>query len=102
VRRFIFQAKDCACSDRLQNSATLPEIEEAQEIFAHPNDLNERSDLPEQHWAISWAGQRLYTGVFNVREDNDGDQSNRTDKGSKQAFAVDLCDPNIKSCTKWN
>lgn len=43
-------------------------FEEAQEIFAHPYYLDQRSDLPQQYRAIGWVGSRLYTVIFEVRE----------------------------------
>jgi uncharacterized protein len=46
-------------------------FEEAQEIFAHPYYLDQRSDLPAQHRAIGWVGERLYTVIFEVREDGE-------------------------------
>ncbi|MHB8391163.1 MAG: BrnT family toxin [Acidobacteriaceae bacterium] len=48
-------------------------FEEAQEIFAHPYYLDQRSDLPEQYRAIGWVGKRLYTLIFEVREDKEGE-----------------------------
>ncbi len=48
-------------------------FEEAQEIFSHPHYLDQRSDLPEQHRAIGWVGDRLYTVIFEVREDEGGE-----------------------------
>ena len=48
-------------------------FEEAQEIFAHPYDLDRRSDLPAQQRAIGWVGERLYTVIFEVREDGEGE-----------------------------
>ncbi|MHB2006939.1 MAG: BrnT family toxin [Acidobacteriaceae bacterium] len=48
-------------------------FEEAQEIFAHPYYLDQRSDLPEQYRAIGWVGKRLYTVIFEVREDKEGE-----------------------------
>jgi uncharacterized DUF497 family protein len=48
-------------------------FEEAQEIFAHPYYLDRRSDLPEQFRAIGWVGQRLYSLIFEVREDKEGE-----------------------------
>jgi uncharacterized DUF497 family protein len=48
-------------------------FEEAQEIFAHPYYLDQRSDLPAQHRAIGWVGERLYTVIFEVREDGEGE-----------------------------
>ncbi len=32
-----------------------------------------RSDLPEQYRAIGWVGQRLYSLIFEVREDREGE-----------------------------
>lgn len=48
-------------------------FEEAQEIFDHPYYLDRRSDLPEQYCAIGWVGDRLYSLVFEMREDAEGE-----------------------------
>ena len=48
-------------------------FEEAKEIFGHPYYLDQRSDLPAQQRAIGWVGERLYTVIFEVREDEDGE-----------------------------
>jgi uncharacterized DUF497 family protein len=48
-------------------------FEEAQEVFAHPYYLDQRSDLPQQYRAIGWAGDRLYTVIFEAREDETGE-----------------------------
>jgi uncharacterized DUF497 family protein len=48
-------------------------FEEAQELFSRPYYQDNRSDLPEQHRAIGWVGERLYTLIFEVREDEDGE-----------------------------
>jgi uncharacterized DUF497 family protein len=48
-------------------------FEEAQEIFSKPYYLDKRSDLPEQFQAIGWVGQRLYSLIFEVRQDADGE-----------------------------
>jgi uncharacterized DUF497 family protein len=48
-------------------------FEEAQEIFAHPYYLDQRSDLPEQYRAIGWVGERLYSLIFEIREDDEGE-----------------------------
>jgi len=52
-------------------------FEEAQDIFVHPYYLDQRSDLPEQHRAIGWVGERLYTVIFEVREAKAGFQRKR-------------------------
>jgi uncharacterized DUF497 family protein len=48
-------------------------FEEAQEIFARPYYLDQRLDLPEQYRAIGWVGQRLFSLIFEMREDNEGE-----------------------------
>jgi len=35
--------------------------------------LDQRLDLPSQHRAIGWVGTRLYTVIFEVREDAEGE-----------------------------
>jgi uncharacterized protein len=34
---------------------------------------DQRSDMPEQHRAIGWVGQRLYSLIFEVRDDTEGE-----------------------------
>jgi hypothetical protein len=46
---------------------------EAQEIFSHPYYLDQRSDVPEQYRAIGWVGDRLFTMIFEVRDDAEGE-----------------------------
>jgi uncharacterized DUF497 family protein len=46
-------------------------FEEAQEIFSRPYYLDQRSDFPEQYRAIGWVGSRLYTVIFEVRDDGE-------------------------------
>ncbi len=48
-------------------------FEEVQEVFSHPYYLDRRSDLPEQHRAIGWVGERLFTVIFEIREDREGE-----------------------------
>ncbi len=48
-------------------------FEEAQEIFARPYYLDNVCDFPEQYRAIGWVGQRLFSLVFEIREDGDGE-----------------------------
>jgi uncharacterized DUF497 family protein len=63
-----------AKSEKLQkNPKRGVGFEEAQEIFAHPYYLDKRSDDPEQHRAIGWTKGRLYTLIFEVREDRLGE-----------------------------
>lgn len=48
-------------------------FEEVQEVFTRPYYQDQRSDLPEQFRAIGWVGQWLYTVIFEVREDKNGE-----------------------------
>ncbi len=48
-------------------------FEEAEEIFRHPYFIDRRSDVPEQYRAIGWVGDRLFTLIFEMREDDDGE-----------------------------
>jgi uncharacterized DUF497 family protein len=48
-------------------------FEEAREIFERPYYLDERLDRPEQYRAIGWVGSRLYSLIFEVREDGEGE-----------------------------
>jgi uncharacterized DUF497 family protein len=48
-------------------------FEEVLELFSRPYYQDNRSDLPEQHRAIGWVGERLYSVIFEVREDQEGE-----------------------------
>ena len=48
-------------------------FEEVQELFSRPYYLDQRSDLPAQYRAIGWVGERLFTVIFEVREDAEGE-----------------------------
>jgi uncharacterized DUF497 family protein len=49
------------------------DFEEAREIFTRPYYQDQRSDLPEQYRAIGWVGDKLYSLIFEVREDDEGE-----------------------------
>jgi len=69
--RFHFDARK---SERLRrNPRRGIGFEEAQEIFEHPYYLDQRSDMPEQYRAIGWVGEKLFTVIFEWREDGDGE-----------------------------
>jgi uncharacterized DUF497 family protein len=46
---------------------------EAQELFFRPYWQDQRSDVPEQFLAVGWVGERLYSVIFEVREDEEGE-----------------------------
>ena len=48
-------------------------FEEAQEIFSHPHYVDQLTDVPEQYRAIGWVGTRLYSVIFEIREDAKGE-----------------------------
>jgi hypothetical protein len=48
-------------------------LEEAQEILTHEHYVDRISDLPDQYRAIGWVGQRLYSLIFEIREDAEGE-----------------------------
>jgi uncharacterized DUF497 family protein len=48
-------------------------FEEAQEIFTHPYYEDCRSDDPEQYRAIGWVRGLLYSLIFEVRENENGE-----------------------------
>jgi uncharacterized DUF497 family protein len=48
-------------------------FEEAREIFEGPYYQDRVCELPEQDRAIGWVGQRLYTLIFEAREDGEGE-----------------------------
>src|SRR5260221_11837699 len=48
-------------------------FEEAQEIFSHPHYLDQRVDSPQQYRAIGWVGARMYSVIFEIRGDAQGE-----------------------------
>ncbi len=69
--RFHFDARK---SERLRaNPKRGIGFEEVQEIFAHPHYLDQRGDFPEQFRAIGWVGERLYSVIFEIRQDAEGE-----------------------------
>lgn len=48
-------------------------FEEVQEIFYHPYYCDERSDFPLQLRAIGWVRGLLYSVIFEIREDAEGE-----------------------------
>ena len=48
-------------------------FEEATEIWQHPYYEDQRSDVPAQYRAIGWVGGKLYSVIFEIREDRHGE-----------------------------
>jgi uncharacterized DUF497 family protein len=49
------------------------DFEEAQAVFSRPYWLEKRSDVPEQYRAAGWVRGRLYTVIFEIRNDTEGE-----------------------------
>ena len=47
-------------------------MDDAQEVWTRPYFLERRSDNPEQYMAIGWINGRLFSVIFEIREDSDG------------------------------
>ena len=67
--RFTF---DAVKSRKLKASRGVG-LDEAQEIWTHPYYLDQRLEVPEQYRAIGWVKGKLYSVIFEVREDKDGE-----------------------------
>ena len=48
-------------------------FEEIKEIWTHYHYIDRRSDDPEQFRAIGWVKGKLYTVIYEVREDKKGE-----------------------------
>ena len=48
-------------------------FEQVQEVFWRPYYIDQRSDLSEQYRAIGWVVEQLYTVIFEMREDEEGE-----------------------------
>lgn len=66
--RFTF---DKAKSERLRKKRGIV-FEEAKKLFYTPYYLDQIMDDPEQWVAIGWVNARLYSVIFEEREDNEG------------------------------
>ena len=69
--RFSFDPRK---SKRLKaNRKRAISFEEAQELFSRPYWLDQRNEVPEQYRAIGWVGSQLYSVIFEIRHDNEGE-----------------------------
>jgi len=48
-------------------------FEEAKEIWLHPYYEDYRSDDPEQFRVIGWVNSKLYSLIYEIREDKEGE-----------------------------
>ncbi|QTA92964.1 BrnT family toxin [Desulfonema magnum] len=69
--RFEFDKKK---SEKLRrNPKRKTGFEEAAEIWEHPYYEDQRSDDPEQFRVIGWIRGRLYSVIYELREDEEGE-----------------------------
>jgi len=69
--RFKFDQKK---SERLRNDPRRKiGFEEAQELFDNIYLEDQHVDYPNQYRAIGWVREKLYTVVYEAREDKDGE-----------------------------
>ena len=69
--RFKFDKKKSAALKR--NPKRGIDFIEAQKIWDNPYYLDQRSDVPEQYRAIGWVQGRLFSVIFEIREDSEGE-----------------------------
>jgi len=61
-------------SERLRNNPKRNiGFEEAQEIWEHPYYEDRRIDDPDQYRVIGWVEGKLYSVIFEIREDKEGE-----------------------------
>jgi uncharacterized DUF497 family protein len=69
--RFKFDPKKSVAQRR--NPKRGISFEEVRELFTKPYYLDQRSDMAERFRAIGWVGEGLYSVIFEVREDEEGE-----------------------------
>jgi uncharacterized DUF497 family protein len=69
--RFSFDPKKSALLKR--NPKRGIDFHEAQQIWENPYYLDQRSEVPEQYRAIGWVNGRLFSVIFEIREDEEGE-----------------------------
>jgi len=51
----------------------LVDLVEVQEIWSHPHNIDSRCDDPEQFRAIGWVKGKIYSVIYEIREDDEGE-----------------------------
>jgi len=70
-------------------------FEEVQEIWLHPYYEDYRSDRPEQFRAIGWVQGKLYSVIFEIREDDNGEYYHLVTLWKSTSQEVKLYEKNI-------
>jgi uncharacterized DUF497 family protein len=60
-----------SASERIQSAGSA--LRKRVRFFFRPYYLDRRSDGPEQYRAIGWVGEKLYSVIFEAREDVEGE-----------------------------
>ena len=69
--RFHFDPRKSA---KLRNNARRGiGFEEVQQVFSRPYYLDQRCDVAGQYRAIGWVGDPLYSVIFEIRHDSEGE-----------------------------
>ena len=71
-------------------------FEEVQEIWEHPYYEDCRSDDPEQFRAIGWVKGGLYSAIYEMREDTDGEYLHLVTLWKSTSQEVNLYEKNIR------
>src|SRR6266478_7236654 len=66
-------------------------LEEVQEIFDQVYLVDQKSDDPEQFRAIGWSRGRLFSVIFEIRRDADGEYHRLNGLESHQTGRAKLC-----------
>ena len=70
-------------------------FEEAQEIWSHPYYEDYRSDEPEQFRVIGWVQGKLYSVIYEIREDDKGEYYHLVTLWKSTSQEVKLYEENI-------
>ena len=71
-------------------------FEETKEMFLHPYYEDRRSDIPEQFRAIGWVKGKLYTMIFEERNDKEGEYYHLVTLWKSTKEEIKLYEKNIK------
>ena len=71
-------------------------FEEAEEIWTHPYYEDFRSDDPEQFRAIGWVNGKLYSIIFEIRQDNQGDYYHLVTLWKSTSGEIKLYEKNLR------
>lgn len=92
--RFKFDPKK---SELLRNNPTRGiGFEEAREVWNHPYYEDYRSDDPDQFRAIGWVKGKLYSVIFEIREDDKGEYHHLVTLWKSTSQEVKLYEENIQ------